>query len=60
MEKEYEFKLTKEESQKILDALVEKPFNQVFTLVGKLQSQFIEQDKASKEEVLDEDAGTDK
>ena len=59
-EKEFDYKFTKDESQKILNAVAKEPFNEVYNIVNKIQLQFAEQNKneeaaGKNEEVLNED-----
>jgi|GEM_PF-4228493 len=42
--KEYQLKLTSEEVKLILDALFEKPFKDVFDLIGKINEQLVFQE----------------
>lgn len=61
--KELDFKLTQEEVQETVNALSTRPFNQVYGIISKIQSQYQSQTETestgdSKEEVLNESEHT--
>lgn len=52
----YNFKLTQDEANQIVQALAKRPFEEVSGLIGNLQNQFSEQvsEEKPQEEILEE------